>query len=377
MKIRNKKMIAITMAAAIGTGTFAVSASNLTKNVQLRYNNINVKVNGEGKMPSQEPFFIGDSVYVSLRDAGQLIGSQVNWNGTTHTVEINTQTGTTSVLETELAAKNHELAVAKSEIQKMQMKIEQYEKQLGITEAEEDQQEQENSNEDFVKIVEDTLKQLEKEYGDHYDIEWDLSLKGDENNLTFKMSYDSMKFKEEFKDIAKANLEKMSKDIAREIQRECGDIKVEGKIYDKREKEDKAIFTLSAKGNFKFEYKGNSEFSEEELKNYTEFIQEKYKDFPSLSLGGLFDASSVRVRQMAIKEDGEDLEIEIYTDYANLSVAKRAWREMDGTSKNKLEIYLEDIQDEVETEFDTDATVYVFNENKDVIATYDTRLKLN
>ena len=128
MKLRSKKIMAVLMASTIATGAFAVSAANLTKNVQLRYNNINVKVDGQYKVPNMEPFFIGDSVYVSLRDAGQLIGSQVNWNGTTNTVEINTSSIANSALEAELAARNHELAVAKSEMQKMQAKIEQYEK---------------------------------------------------------------------------------------------------------------------------------------------------------------------------------------------------------------------------------------------------------
>lgn len=375
MKLRSKKIMAVLMASTIATGAFAVSAANLTKNVQLRYNNINVKVDGQYKAPNMEPFFIGDSVYVSLRDAGQLIGSQVNWNGTTQTVEINTSSVGNSALEKELATKNHELAVAKSEIQKMQAKIEQYEKKLGITDKEDNKQE--DVTVEFAGLLEDTLKKLEKEYDDRYDIEWDLSLKGDEDKLEFKMSYDSMKFGDEFKKISKANLEKMAKDIMKDIQKECGDIKVEGEIYDKREKVEKATFTISAKGSFRFEYKGNSEFSAEDLKKYTEFIQNKYDDFPSLNLGGLFDGSSIRVRNMAIKEDDSDLEIEIYTDYANLSIAKRAWEEMDGTAKNELESYLEDVQDDVETEFDTDATVYVFNESKDVIATYDTRLKLN
>lgn len=379
MKLRSKKIMAVLMASAIGTGAFAVSAANLTKNVQLRYNNINVKVDGEHKVPNMEPFFIGDSVYVSLRDAGQLIGSQVNWNGATNTVEINTSTSAHSALEAELAARNHELAVAKSEIQKMQVKIEQYEKELGITDKEDNKQDngQEDVTVEFAKVLEEALKELEKDYDDRYNIEWDLSLKGDEDKLEFKMSYDSMKFGDEFKDISKANLEKMAKDIMKDIQKECGDIKVEGEIYDKREKVEKATFTMSAKGSFRFEYKGNSEFNAEDLKKYTEFIQNKYDDFPSLNLGGLFDGSSIRVRNMVIKEDDSDLEIEIYTDYANLSIAKRAWSEMDGTTKDKLESYLEDVQDDVETEFDTDATVYVLNESKDVIATYDTRLKLN
>lgn len=54
MKLRTKKIMAVLMASAISTGAFAVSAANLTKNVQLRYNNINVQVDGQIKSPNME-----------------------------------------------------------------------------------------------------------------------------------------------------------------------------------------------------------------------------------------------------------------------------------------------------------------------------------
>lgn len=378
MKLRNKKIMAVLMASTIATGAFAVSAANLTKNVQLRYNNINVKVDGQYKVPNMEPFFIGDSVYVSLRDAGQLIGSQVNWNGTTNTVEINTSTTSNSALERELATRNHELAVAKSEMQKMQAKIDEYEKKLGITEDKDDDKDTEdNEGKVTSKLIEDTLKKLEKRYDDQYDVEWEFRLEGDEDGLKFQMRYNSKDSGKEFKSISKTNLEKFTKDMVKEIQSECGKVKVEGKIYDDREKETKAEFTMSTKGSFDFKNIKSADFDEDDLKDFAKILEDKYDDFPSLNFGGAFDASSIRVRDIVITEDGNDLEFEIYTDYANLSVAKRAWGNMDGTAKNKLENYLEDIQDEIEEEFDVDVTGYVFNESKEIIARYDTSLRLN
>lgn len=380
MKLRNKKIMAVLMASTIATGAFAVSAANLTKNVQLRYNNINVKVDGQYKVPNMEPFFIGDSVYVSLRDAGQLIGSQVNWNGSTNTVEINTSSIANSELEAELATKNHELAVAKSEMQKMQAKIEQYEKKLGITDNEDDDKnDDKDDDKDAVtsKLIEDTLKKLERRYDDQYDVEWEFRLEGDEDGLKFQMRYDSKDSGKEFKSISKTNLEKFTKDMVKEIQSECGKVKVEGKIYDDREKETKAEFTMSTKGAFNFKNIKSGDFDEDDLKDFAKILKDKYDDFPSLNFGGAFDAGSIRVRDIVITEDGDDLEFEVYTDYANLSMAKRAWNNMDGTAKNKLESYLEDIQDEIEEEFDADVTGYVFNESKEIIARYDTSLRLN
>ncbi|WP_337527905.1 stalk domain-containing protein [Zhenhengia sp.] len=379
MKLRSKKIMAVLMASTIATGAFAVSAANLTKNVQLRYNNINVKVDGQYKVPNMEPFFIGDSVYVSLRDAGQLIGSQVNWNGTTNTVEINTSSIANSALEAELAARNHELAVAKSEMQKMQAKIEQYEKKLGITD-DKDTDKDDNKDEDnsiTSSDLKDMLKKLDKYYSDKYDVEWEFTLKGNEKGLRLTMEYDSKQDGKAFKAISKSSLEKLAKDIMRDIQSGLGKIKVEGKVYDKREEVTKAEFTMSTKGVFDFEYKRNNNITDQDLKEFTKILEDKYGKFPALNLGATFDGSSIRVRSVKLIQDGDEVEFEIYTDYANMSVAKKAWDDMSGASKDKLETYLDDIQEEIEEEFDVDATGYVFNESKEIIARYDTSLKLN
>lgn len=379
MKLRSKKIMAVLMASTIATGAFAVSAANLTKNVQLRYNNINVKVDGQYKVPNMEPFFIGDSVYVSLRDAGQLIGSQVNWNGTTNTVEINTSSIANSALEAELAARNHELAVAKSEMQKMQAKIEQYEKKLGITD-DKDTDKDDNKDEDnsiTSSDLKDMLKKLDKYYSDKYDVEWEFTLKGNEKGLRLTMEYDSKQDGKAFKAISKSSLEKLAKDIMRDIQSGLGKIKVEGKVYDKREEVTKAEFTMSTKGVFDFEYKRNNNITDQDLKEFTKILEDKYGKFPALNLGATFDGSSIRVRSVKLIQDGDKVEFEIYTDYANMSVAKKAWDDMSGASKDKLETYLDDIQEEIEEEFDVDATGYVFNESKEIIARYDTSLKLN
>ena len=377
MKLRNKKIVAVLMASTIATGAFALSAANLTKNVQLRYNNINVKVDGQYKVPNMEPFFIGDSVYVSLRDAGQLIGSQVNWNGSTNTVEINTSSIANSGIEAELAAKNHELAVAKSEMQKMQTKIEQYEKKLGITQNKDDDKDDDKETDNMELDLKTTLKNLNKYYGDKYDVKWDFKLTGNKNKLEFEMNYDSKEFGKEFKAISKTSLERLVKDIMKDIQSECGKIKVVGEIYDTREREVKAEFSISTKGLFEFEYKRSASFAEAELKDFAQVLEDKYSYLPALNFGSTFDGSSIRIRDIVIAADGEDLEFNIYTDYANMSMAKRAWDDMDSIARNKLEDFLEDVQDRIEREFDADAIGYVFNESKEIIARYDGNLRLN
>lgn len=255
------------------------------------------------------------------------------------------------------------------------------ERKLGITDdKDDDKDEDEDKDEDnsiAASDLKDMLKKLDKYYSDKYDVEWEFTLKGNEKGLRLVMEYDSKADGKAFKEISKSNLEKLAKDIMRDIQSDLGKIKVEGKIYDTREEVTKAEFTMSTKGVFDFEYNRSGDFDEEELKDYAKILEDKYDDFPSLNFGGTFDGGSIRVREIVLTEDDGDLEFEIYTDYADMSIAKRAWDDMDATAKNKLEEYMEDIQDEIEEEFDAKVIGYVFNESKEVIATYNTSLKLN
>lgn len=378
MKLRTKKIMAVLLAGTLGTGAMAVSAANLTRKVEIRYNNIGVKVDGQMKQPNMEPFFLGDSVYVSLRDAAQLIGSNVNWNGSSQTVEINTSTISNSAIEQELATKNHQLAVANSEIKKMEEKIAKYEKELGISkDTTTDKEEDKDTTTSEDLDLKGTIKVLDKYYSDKYDVEWDFRLTGDQKKLTFEMRYDSKKYGSDFKAISKTSLEKLAKEIMKEIQDECGKIKVIGKVYDTYEKETRAEFDITDKGVFSFEYLRSANFDEKELKDFAKILEDKFEDFPSLNFGGTFDGGSIRVREIKLAEDGKNIEFGIYTDFADMSIAQKAWDNMDATSKNLLKEYMEDITDKIEEEFDTEAKGYIYNENKEIIAKYDGSLKLN
>ncbi|MEG0579063.1 MAG: stalk domain-containing protein, partial [Niameybacter sp.] len=301
MKLRTKKIMAVLLAGALGTGAFAVSAANLTKKAELRYNNIGVKVDGQMARPNMEPFFIGDSVYVSLRDAGQLVGNQVNWNGTTQTVEINTNTGSSSAVEQDLANKNHQLAVANSKVKDLEAKVAKYEKELGITKDKEDDKEDDKDDDTVTATdLKDTLKLIEKRYDEKYDVDWTFDLRGNADKLTFTVEYDSKKDGKYFKEISKSTLEKFTKDMVKDIQTELGKIKVTGKIYDDYEEETVATFEMSTKGAFDFEYKRSSQFTQTELDKFAGILKDKFGTFPSLDFGSMFDGTSIRVRDIKL-----------------------------------------------------------------------------
>ncbi|MGL6173219.1 MAG: stalk domain-containing protein, partial [Cellulosilyticaceae bacterium] len=82
MKLRNKKFAAISLSLLLGTSAFAtvLQADTITKSLKATFNDIKVTFNGENKQPAKEPFMVDGTVFVSLRDAGQMTGNNVDWD---------------------------------------------------------------------------------------------------------------------------------------------------------------------------------------------------------------------------------------------------------------------------------------------------------
>lgn len=371
--------MAMTLAGALSVGALTVGAAQKTENVQRRYENVQVQVDGQKEIPANEPFFIGSTVYVSLRDAGQLVGAQVGWDGKSNTVQIATgNAGASSeelaLLQSQLGSKNLQLATANSKIATMEEKIAKYEKELGISDDKEEDKEDDkdtstDSNKDIdVKAVE---KMLQKDYDDKYEVDWSIKVKETKDGLGLTVSYDTKKDADDFKMISKSKLDKLMEEMLKDIQSECGKVYVDGRLYESKEDKLVAEFTIDEKGKYKYTYKKSEEFTEKELKEFAKILEDKYGKLPELNFGGTYDGSSIRVREIVLVEDDGDIDFKIYTDYASMGIAKRAWENMDGTAQDKLEKHLENIQTEIEDEFDTKVEGLVYNEDKEIIAQYD------
>ena len=132
-----KKALTLGCAMLMVSGALSVSAANLTKKVEAVYNNIKVTYDGKAQAPQYEPFMINGTVYVSLRDAGQITNNNVNWDSTNKTVQITSKTPQGGVSEAELANKNLEIATLKNQVANLEKQVAYY-KQL-----EEDKKEEE------------------------------------------------------------------------------------------------------------------------------------------------------------------------------------------------------------------------------------------
>lgn len=372
-----KKVMAMTLAGALSVGALTVGAAQKTENVQRRYENVQVQVDGQKEIPANEPFFIGSTVYVSLRDAGQLVGAQVGWDGKSNTVQIATGSAGASseelaLLQSQLGSKNLQLATANSKIATMEEKIAKYEKQLGIS----DDKEEDKDDDKDTKIDTDKLENmLQDTYKEKFKVEWSFSVSGDEDNLKVKVQFDSDEDEKDFDKITKSELEKFSKDICKDLQKKVKNVEVEGSIYDKEEKETISKFEMTSKGKFKYDYLKKEEIDSDKLRSLEKRLADNHDDFPNLNFYGQYDGSSINVRDIVLEADDGEITYIVYTDFPDF--AKYAWRNLNKSEvETDLEKFMEAIEKDIKQEFDVKMQGYIYDEDEEKLAFYDGDLDL-
>lgn len=303
-----KKALTLGCAMLIATGAFSVSAANLTKNVKAVYNNIKVTYDGESKAPQYEPFMIDGTVYVSLRDAGQMTNNNVGWDGLNKTVQITSKTPQSSVSEAELASKNLEIATLKNQVANLEKKVSYYEN------LEEEKKEEEASKPDLSsKGLTKMENILIDEYGDDYKVDWDFDLEYNEKKdvITLTVTYDSDYDKKYFPS-STSTIEKFLKSLCEEIRENYAAIEIQGELYDSYRKETKNTFTYSTKDRFSV----SAYLTEDDLYDLAEAIQEDWDEFPDLSVTEFKDNNRIAINAVELKaeDDNQTIVGEIYTD---------------------------------------------------------------
>ena len=313
-----KKALTLGCAMLMVSGALSVSAANLTKKVEAVYNNIKVTYNGNTQTPQNEPFLINGTVYVSLRDAGQITNNNVNWDSTNKTVQITSKTNQGGVSETELANKNLEIATLKNQVAKLEAQIAEYEK------AEEDKKE-EAANKPALDAkglakMEDLLV---KEYGEEYKVEWDFNLDYDNKKdlLELTVSYDSDYDKSDFNKISSnGNLQSFLEDVCEEIRDNYANIEIIGEVYDDEERETKGTFSYSTKNRFSY----SAYLTTDDLYDLSEEIADDWSSFPDLDAEE-FENADIYIQLVDLKpeDDNQTIIAEIYTDLVESD--KEAW----------------------------------------------------
>lgn len=370
-----KKALTLGCAMLMVSGALSVSAANLTKKVEAVYNNIKVTYDGKAQAPQYEPFMINGTVYVSLRDAGQITNNNVNWDSTNKTVQITSKTPQGSVSEAELANKNLEIATLKNQVAKLESKIAQYEKE-----------EEEKKEEEASKPALDTkgLSKMEDllidEYGDDYKVEWDFNLDYDSKKdiLELTVTYDSRYDKSDFNKISSnGNLKSFLEDVCEEIRDNYADIEITGEVYDSEERETKGTFSYSTKNRFSY----SAYLTSDDLYDLSEEIADDWSNFPDLDADEFKNADIyIQVVELKAEDDNQTIVAEIYTDLVEAD--KEAWNSFKDSASLKDRRAITDYCREIvsfikdETNASTVDLVFYTDHEKLIAKFQDNRLSL-
>lgn len=223
-----------------------VDAANYTKTLKATYRDIKVSYNGAIKSITNEPFAIDGATYVPLRAVSEILGAQVDWDGTNNLVKItNTvptdQSSQVTSLQQQLATANYNLAVAQREVETLKAELATY------------KQETSTGTNISATALSKTLASIEETFGTEYRIDWTFDLTQSSNGkLNLEISYDSRNDETRFNRLSSSELRLFTQDICAAIRKNHADIEIVGAITDSRSDWDKATFTYSKANKISF-----------------------------------------------------------------------------------------------------------------------------
>lgn len=365
MNKRMTKAVALSTALLIGSSFITVNAANIKKQVTAAYYNIKVTLDGQYKTPTNEPFMIGDSVYVGLRDFAEITGNQVQWDGANKTVKI---ASNGSANDSEIMQKNLKIAELEAKVRQLEEKI----KQLEGTGSKPDTSKPDTSSPISATTLKKVLADLTKEYDDKHSVDWefDLAFNSKSKQLEFEVSYDSYYDKKDFDRMSDNKIQSFLKDMCDDIQEALGEYAVVGEIVDSEEDESVYAFEMSTTGKLKVRPVNSSK----SLDDYQDLMITKYTELPKLDQEGI-SGFAIKVDDISVDEDDdfEEITFEIYTDFDSKNTTyKTAWNSLTTSKTRPLKSWVEEIAKVTKDKFGAKEVFgYIYDAQDNIIASYE------
>ncbi|TQR38682.1 stalk domain-containing protein [Brevibacillus brevis] len=222
-----KQYLAIASALILTTTLIPTSsqAATGTKNLQAKYNNIKVIYNGAAVPTTIEPFIVNGTTYIPLRMMAGVFSKDVAWDGAKYTITVK-----------DLPNSQHanELAARDAQIRSLQNTIDSLNKE--ISDLKNGKKNNNNKKSDDIQDALDDLEDdLNSDYKDYKDLKWNISLKGDEDDIDVEIEINLDKYKDEFDDLDDdGDVEALVEDIIKDIwdDKDFEDADIKGEIID-------------------------------------------------------------------------------------------------------------------------------------------------
>ncbi|MGI6331700.1 MAG: stalk domain-containing protein [Zhaonellaceae bacterium] len=283
MKIMGKKWMYLVTLALIIALTFGLTGTAFGAQV---VKVIKVYANGKLLNLTDVPIMHKDRVYVPVRAMSEILGKNVDWDSAAYAVRVTDKPD---------AATDAKVKELENTITQLKNQLAEKDMQYLILQA----QYEALLEEGKTMSLKDMQKQLNKEYDEYRDVEFDITLSGKESDITVEIAVDLDDFEDEWDDLSDNNKTKYLQGIVDDLLEEYEDAEIEGYIYDSstKSKPKLATFTVSSKGKVQLK-------SAASLSDLEDDLDDEYYDYFS----GI---------TLAVELDGDPDEIEYFV-YVNL-----------------------------------------------------------
>lgn len=217
MKKKLLPILSTLLLLGVGILPASTNAAVLTKSIQANYHDVKVSYNGTAVTTDIEPFIVNGTTYIPVRMMAGVFNKDITWNGSTYTINVQDRADPRiATLQAEIAQKN-------SQIQSLQQQLE---------DAEDSDDE---DDEDVDELIDDLEDDLNDDYSDYQDLEWDISISGDEDDIDVEIEIDLDEYEEEYGDLTTSDIEELVESITEDIWYEFDDADVNGVIIDTSE----------------------------------------------------------------------------------------------------------------------------------------------
>lgn len=356
MQLINRKKWLITITVGALLACIPMQAAGHKKNKAVNYHPVKFYYNGGQKYLSTTPISIDGTTYLPARTFCDAIGLEINWDQTNGNLYVTSGSNYSSVLslQTELRAKDYEIASLKQELAKL--------KSNGITSS--GSQYDRTSGTDILGTeLTATQDELERVYADYFgDIDLDFRVRVSGSRLSVKISYDTSAENKAFNNLSTREIKDFVEEICDTVRDRHDDIIIDGTITYTGSNTNKYEFSYSKKDSLT--YGSHYDFDESDVINAV-------KKTNSINIKDYSQSISINKVEASISDNREVATFKIYVDVT--SSIKEAWNMNQGLDTDAtLRSSLRDIARNIEnlTDYDIQGIVYDSNSNN-VIATYD------
>lgn len=353
----SKKYKRLCLTFGLGTALCAtvINAANYTKTLNATYRNIGVTYNGTAKTLSAEPFLVDGSTYVPLRAVSEIMGADVNWNGTTNTVTITNNSGDTTSLQQQLASANYQVTTLQRELETVKAELETYKKSgsssssstsgTDITTAELD------ATEDYLHTnLYDDL---------HEDIAINFELTKKSSRLEVTLSYTSSSEERKYNDLKQREIQNYIEDVCEAIATRHSGIEIQGVIEYAKTGAEKASFTYSKTGRLTVDF-GLDEYDVEDI---------IYHTYTKLTLPGA-GSTNISSVDASISSSNSTITFVIHVN-SSADTLKDSWNKNYTTDQYLITKEFRTIRDAIQEETDFDITGELYTSDNKLLGQYD------